>query len=110
MKIRLRLPRIAHRVKWQHAAVFLFILSFALAALSMVFTVHYFGVESTAQHQQGEQTEQRLCTTLDSLGALRPPVGTSPSRVYLQGEHEVLSQLATDLGCPPVHVNKTAGH
>jgi hypothetical protein len=108
--VKIRLPRITPRVKWQHAAVFLFVLSFALAALSMVFTVHYYSVESTAQHRQGEQTERRLCTTLDSLGALRPPAGTAPSQVYLQGEHEVLAQLATDLGCPPVHTNKAAGN
>jgi hypothetical protein len=61
------------------------------------------------QHAQAEQQaagaalERKLCTTFGKLGALKPPAGnpaTNPSRAYLQGQHDTLVELGTDLGCP----------
>lgn len=56
-----------------------------------------------AQKRQGEILEQRLCTTLRRLAALKPPPGSpadNPSRAYLQSEHDVLAELGPDVGCP----------
>jgi hypothetical protein len=57
-----------------------------------------------SQHQQGEQTQRNLCTTLNQLSALKPPsgsAGSNPSRSYEQQLQKILLQLRPDIGCPP---------
>ncbi len=56
----------------------------------------------TARARQGALTEQKLCTTLGRLTALRPPAGNpaaNPSRAFDQQLHVTLAQLGPDLGC-----------
>lgn len=58
--------------------------------------------EQKAQQRVAAQLEQKLCTTFGKLGGLQPPAGdpgANPSRAYLQGQHAVLVELGTDLGC-----------
>lgn len=55
-----------------------------------------------SQAKQGEVVEQKLCTTLEGLRSLKPPVGdpsSNPSRGYLQKQHDKLAQLSDDIGC-----------
>lgn len=55
-----------------------------------------------AQQRQGAALEQRLCTTLGRLTALKPPPGNpaaNPSRAFDQQQHAVLAQLGPDVGC-----------
>lgn len=58
--------------------------------------------EQAAQQRAGAQLEEKLCTTFGKLAVLQPPAGdpsANPSRAYLQGQHAVLVELGTDLGC-----------
>jgi len=58
--------------------------------------------EQASQQRQGEQLEQRLCTTLQREAALKPPAGSpagNPSRAYEQAQHAILAQLGPDIGC-----------
>ena len=58
--------------------------------------------QNAAGRREGVLIEQKLCTTFGVLAALKPPAGnprTNPSRAYLQGQHDALVQLGTDLGC-----------
>jgi hypothetical protein len=54
------------------------------------------------QKQAGEIVEQRLCATLVSLAALKPPAGNgtdNPSRLYEQKLQAKLAELSTDIEC-----------
>ncbi len=56
-----------------------------------------------AQQRAGQLLEEKLCATFGKLAALQPPAGnpaTNPSRAYLQGQHDTLDEIGTDLGCP----------
>jgi hypothetical protein len=58
--------------------------------------------EQAAQIRQGEVIERKICATLRSLTALKPPAGDpvkNPSRAFDQRLHATLGQLAPDLGC-----------
>ena len=58
--------------------------------------------QGAAQRRQGELVEERLCTTLDRLTALKPPAGSpqrNPSRAFEQELHATLDELGPDLGC-----------
>lgn len=97
----------------RRALVYLFALSVALGGFSLFWTAHEVHASQAAIQaaQAREDAEQRaagaalgrkLCTTFGTLAALRPPAGnpeTNPSRAYLQGQHDALVQLGTDLGC-----------
>ena len=87
----------------------LFVLMFALAAVNLFWSWHLATASQAAQRagqtaaqRQSAMVERKICTTMSRLAALRPPAGnpaTNPSRAYLQGEHDTLVQLGTDLGC-----------
>ena len=95
------------------ALVFLFALSVILAGLNLFWTAHEVHAsqaaiqsaqhrEQVSQQRAGAVLGQKLCTTFGRLAALKPPAGdpkTNPSRAYLQGQHDTLAQLGTDLGC-----------
>lgn len=102
-------PRAGWRGHWtmtpgaRLATGILFILVILVGAGNLLAT--YAEVQSfkRAQQVQGQATEQKLCTTLGKLSALKPPPGnatTNPSRLYEQQLHEVLSALGPDIGCP----------
>ena len=58
--------------------------------------------QNAAGRRQGALIEQKLCTTLGRLTALKPPPGPpsrNPSRAYEQELHATLSQLGPDIGC-----------
>jgi hypothetical protein len=78
------------------------VLNFLLLAVSYLYITHSDQVQTARQQQQGKLIERKLCTTLDSLTALRPPRGSAtgnPSRAYLRRQHDVLAQLGRDIGC-----------
>jgi hypothetical protein len=106
------------------AVLFLFFLSVALGASGLFWINHAVNTSAAAiragqareqAEQQAEQHREQeaqlqaataefraLCTTFTKLAALKPPQGnpaTNPSRAYLQGQHDTLDQLGTDLGC-----------
>jgi len=97
----------------RRAVVFMFALAVILAVFGLFWINHaVHGSQAAIQasyvsEQQAQkraaQTEFRaLCTTFTKLAALQPPAGnpaTNPSRAYLQGQHDTLDQLGTDLGC-----------
>jgi hypothetical protein len=86
----------------RRAIVMLFALTVALSAAAILFTVTYYRAEQSAQRRQGELLEQKLCTSLDRLAALRPPPGSpgdNPSRAFEQQQHAVLAELGPDVGC-----------
>jgi hypothetical protein len=90
--------------KTARAIVFLFLLAFVTAGLSLMLTIHYVNSQQAAQRQQGLLVEHSICTTLAKLAALKPPPGSAvanPSRAYEQRLHATLDQLSPDLGCKP---------
>lgn len=59
--------------------------------------------QQAAQQAQGRVLEQRLCTTLGQLAALKAPAGGAegnPSRAYERQLQATLSALGPDVGCP----------
>lgn len=97
----------------RQAVVFMFAFAVILAASGLFWINHEVHVNSTAlqasytreqesQRQAGVVLGEKLCQTFGRLAALKPPPGnpkTNPSRAYLQGQHDALVQLGTDLGC-----------
>ena len=93
------------------SVVFLFVLTLALSAASLLFTAHevnrvraQFAAQAAVSRHQGEMVERKLCTSFGRLAALKPPPGNpkvNPSRAYLQDQHTRLDELGSDLGCPP---------
>lgn len=58
--------------------------------------------EQAQQQAAGVLVEQKLCSTLGAIAALKPPPGSAtvnPSRAYEQQLHAVLDRLGPDLGC-----------
>jgi hypothetical protein len=82
----------------------------ALALLGSYFvTQSDIAANMRAQQAAAAMSEQHLCTTLNALKALQPPPGnpkTNPSRAFDVEQHDVLAQLAADLGCPAIPVQK----
>ena len=80
----------------------------ALAVVAIIAALQAASLYSSAQtratqQHQAQVFERKLCTTLGSLAALKPPAGSpqaNPSRAYLQAEHARLAQLGPDVGCP----------
>jgi hypothetical protein len=59
--------------------------------------------QEAVQRAASRVLEEKLCTTLARLAGLKAPAGngsTNPSRLYEQQQHDVLAQLAPDVGCP----------
>lgn len=97
----------------RRAVVFLFAAAVFLGVLDLFWTAHEVHAtraaiqaeyvrEQQAQKRAAQAEFRALCTTFTKLSALKPPAGnpkTNPSRAYLQGQHDTLDQLGTDLGC-----------
>jgi Na+-driven multidrug efflux pump len=86
----------------RRAVVFLFALAALLGGLSLFWTAHEVHASQAASRAATQAEVRALCTTFTKLAALQPPAGnpaTNPSRAYLQGQHDTLDQLGTDLGC-----------
>ena len=91
------------------AVVILFLLAALSGAGNLLWTAHEVNAATAAQHQeqaaqqrQGAMIEQRLCTSLARLAALKPPPGNpakNPSRAFDDEQHAVLAQLGADVGC-----------
>jgi uncharacterized membrane protein len=72
------------------------------AGISVVLALsiqHNYNAARTQQQQQSQIVFSKLCTTLQALHADKPPSGTTPSMIYIQGLHDRLGELATDLKC-----------
>jgi len=93
----------------RYAVVVLFALNLMVGSTAYLAAVSYFHSaqvvqqrEQAAQRRQGAVLEQRLCTTLGRLAALKPPRGdpaSNPSRAFEDEQHAVLAQLGPDVGC-----------
>lgn len=100
----------------RRALVFLFAVAALLALVALLVGFREIGAiraqdaqniaaqhrEQAAQQRAGRVLEAKLCTTFDSLAALKPPAGnpdSNPSRAYLQQQHDRLAQIGADLGC-----------
>jgi hypothetical protein len=91
------------------AVVVLFALAFLSSASGWFWQAHQADAATAAQHQeqaaqqrQGQLLEQKLCTSLGRLAALKPPPGnpaSNPSRAFDDEQHAVLAQLGPDVGC-----------
>ena len=80
----------------------LVLLALLVAGVNVLWTAHAVRSFQSSQQRQGELVEQKLCTTLDRLTALKPPPGpakANPSRAYEQEMHATLDELGPDLGC-----------
>jgi len=89
------------------SVVVLFVISCVIGVVAYVAAVHNYQASQASQRRQGVLLEQRLCTTLGSLAALKPPSGAgaaNPSRAYDQQLHAALAQLGPDVGCQPVKI------
>ena len=89
----------------RRAIIYLFVLTVLLAGANLLWTSHVVNANQAAQQRAGQAVGQKLCATLSQLAALRPPGGNpaaNPSRAYEQSLHTTLSQLGTDLSCPPI--------
>jgi hypothetical protein len=93
------------------AIVVLFLIGAAGGIGNLFWTAHEVHVaqaaqqaEEAVQRQQGALLEQKLCSTLGKLAALKPPPGnpeTNPARAFDQALHSTLAQLSPDVGCRP---------
>ena len=89
-------------VKLARSVVALFVLSLAVGSAAYLAAIRYYHDEQAAQQRQGAVIEQRLCTTLERLAALKPPAGnpaSNPARAFDQQQQAVLAQLGPDVGC-----------
>jgi len=89
-------------MKLAKAVIVLFALSLVMSAGTYLAATHYYHAEQAAQRRQGAVLEQRLCTTLGRLAALKPPAGnpaSNPARAFDQQQQAVLAQLGPDVGC-----------
>ncbi len=80
----------------------LVLLSLLVTGANLLFTAHEVNASRTAQQRQGLLVEQKLCSTLGRLAALRPPAGnpkTNPSRAFEDNLHATLDGLGPDIGC-----------
>ena len=87
----------------------LVLLGLLVTGANLLWTAHAVSSYKTSQQQaaasqqrQGALIEERLCTTLGRLAALKPPAGspkTNPSRAFEQELHATLDELGPDLGC-----------
>jgi hypothetical protein len=87
----------------RRALIYLFAVAMLLGVANLAWTSHAVRAEQSAQRHQGQLVQRKLCATLESLAAQRPPAGNpavNPSRAYLQGLHDRLAQLGADVGCP----------
>jgi hypothetical protein len=69
------------------------------ALVSSWIEYHHF---ATTQEQQARSVDQKLCSTLDKLAALKAPPGSAtdnPSRAYEQQLAMTLAELKPDIGC-----------
>jgi hypothetical protein len=86
----------------RRAVIGLLILVLVMGAAALLSSYYEWHDYEAAQQRQGLLLEEKLCTTLDQLAALKPPAGnasSNPSRAYEQRLGEVLAQLRPDLGC-----------
>jgi|SRR5215469_11095148 len=61
-----------------------------------------FNQQEQQQQSQGRAVGQKICNTLETLYADKPPADASPSdpsRIYLQNLHQRFGDLAIDLKC-----------
>ena len=80
----------------------LVVIGLLLAAANLLWTAHAVNASHAAQQRQGQVVEQKLCSTLGRLAALKPPAGSpqrNPSRAFEQELHATLDELGPDLGC-----------
>ena len=80
----------------------LVLLSLLVTGANLLFTAHEVNASRTTQQRQGQLVEQKLCSTLGKLAALRPPAGnpkTNPSRAFEDNLHATLDGLGPDIGC-----------
>lgn len=91
-----------------YAYVALVLLTVVLSVSALAGAVIYYHTSQRAQQRQGEQLEQKICTTLAPLAGLaklKPPAGNpadNPSRAFEQQlviKLAPLAQLGPDLGC-----------
>jgi hypothetical protein len=84
------------------ALVFLFVLSLAVGSAAYLAAIRYYHDSQASQQRQGAVIEQRLCTTLERLAALKPPAGNpaaNPARAFDQEQQALLARLGPDVGC-----------
>ena len=87
----------------------LVLLALLVTGANLLWTAHEVRSFQSSQQQlnaagrrQGALIEQRLCTTLGRLTALKPPPGSpqrNPSRAFEQELHATLDELGPDIGC-----------
>lgn len=104
-------PFLTSRKAW--AVVYLFALAVLLSVVALFWINHEVRTTEAAQQRQqlaqqraerqaGLLVEHKICQTLASLAALKPPAGnprTNPSRAFDDSLHSTLDGLGPDLGC-----------
>ena len=98
---------ISRSTKWMAAVLLVLVMLVGGGNLWATYAeVHAYQAAQQRAHAQqeaaGRLIEAKLCHTLGSLSALRPPPGSpraNPSRAYEQELHAVLDRLGPDLGC-----------
>jgi hypothetical protein len=81
----------------------LLVLVLLIGAGNLYATYNAVNTFKAQQKQSGQVVENKICTTLARLAALKPPADASaanPSRVYDVQLHDVLAGLGPDLSCP----------
>lgn len=87
-----RLRALAGRVTWQQAAVFLFVLSFALSGAGLLWTAHVSAAD-----------DRKFCGVVTGVTSVRVPQPANPkanpSRETSWQWYERFVRLSRDLGC-----------